>query len=154
MGISSTGTDPETDPNLPGGSCRWMASPAKGRRENIGNGHSHRRPQDFVSQHFVGRLVDNLSGQMTLGETVLIEGRGFAQLEQDSLDDLVAVVLVLLPIGKQRLLAIAVVGPGLPVAEIGVAESVLDDRERGLLGEDFALANGTRQGECTSPGPS
>jgi len=58
----------------PTGHYRWMASPAVDARGNIGIGYSFGGPQDFVGQRFTGRLADDPLGQMTLQETVLVEG--------------------------------------------------------------------------------
>jgi hypothetical protein len=60
----------------PGGDYRWMASPAVDRFGNIGLGYSYGGPAVFPGQRFTGRLADDPLGQMTLGETVLVEGQG------------------------------------------------------------------------------
>ena len=56
--------------------------------------------------------------------------RGLAQLEQDLPDDLVAVPLPLQPVGEQCLLDVAVAVAVLPVAEVGVAQRVLEELRR------------------------
>jgi hypothetical protein len=58
----------------PEGFYRWMASPAIDRKGNIGIGYSFGGPPHFVGQRFTGRFADDPTGQMTLGETVLVEG--------------------------------------------------------------------------------
>ena len=58
----------------PEGFYRWMASPAIDAKGNIGIGYSFGGPPHFAGQRFTGRLADDPKGQMTLGETVLVEG--------------------------------------------------------------------------------
>jgi hypothetical protein len=53
---------------------RWMASPAIDRVGNIGIGYSFGGSPNFAGQRFAGRLAGDPSGQLTLGETVLVEG--------------------------------------------------------------------------------
>ena len=60
----------------PEGFYRWMASPAMDAKGNIGIGYSFGGPPHFAGQRFTGRLADDPKGQLTLGETVLIEGEG------------------------------------------------------------------------------
>lgn len=58
----------------PDGSYRWMASPAIDGRGNIGIGYSFGGTPNFAGQRFAGRTADDLLGQLTLRETVLVEG--------------------------------------------------------------------------------
>ena len=53
---------------------RWMASPAIDRVGNIGIGYSFGGSPNFAGQRFAGRLAGDPPGQLTLGETVLVEG--------------------------------------------------------------------------------
>jgi hypothetical protein len=58
----------------PDGFYRWMASPAIDRRGNIGIGYSFGGTPNFAGQRFAGRLASDPPGQLTLGETVLVQG--------------------------------------------------------------------------------
>jgi hypothetical protein len=58
----------------PEGDFRWMASPAMDGVGNIGIGYSFGGASDFAGQRFAGRLVEDPLGQLTLHETVLVEG--------------------------------------------------------------------------------
>lgn len=60
----------------PDGLYRWMASPAIDKRGNIGIGYSFGGPPHFAGQRFAGRLASDSPGQLTLRETVLVEGEG------------------------------------------------------------------------------
>jgi hypothetical protein len=51
-----------------------MASPAIDRRGNIGIGYSFGGTPHFAGQRFAGRLATDPRGQLTLRETVLVEG--------------------------------------------------------------------------------
>lgn len=53
---------------------RWMASPAMDRKGNIGIGYSFGGPLNFAGQRFSARLANDSPGQLTLKETVMIEG--------------------------------------------------------------------------------
>lgn len=55
---------------------RWMASPAIDRKGNIGIGYSFGGPANFAGQRFAARLANDRLGQLTLQETVLVEGEG------------------------------------------------------------------------------
>ncbi|MGH9872158.1 MAG: hypothetical protein ACRD9S_06780 [Pyrinomonadaceae bacterium] len=55
---------------------RWMASPAMDRKGNIGIGYSFGGTPNFPGQRFAGRLANDPLGQLTLRETVLVEGEG------------------------------------------------------------------------------
>jgi hypothetical protein len=55
---------------------RWMASPAIDRRGNIGIGYSFGGTPSFAGQRFAARLAKDPLGQLTLHETVLVEGEG------------------------------------------------------------------------------
>jgi hypothetical protein len=58
----------------PDGFYRWMASPAIDRLGNIGIGYSFGGTPHYAGQRFAGRLADDPLGQLTLKETILIEG--------------------------------------------------------------------------------
>jgi hypothetical protein len=58
----------------PDGFYRWMASPAMDRNGNIGIGYSFGGPSNFAGQRFAARLANDPRGQLTLRETVLVEG--------------------------------------------------------------------------------
>ncbi|HEU4386733.1 MAG TPA: hypothetical protein VFV34_02970, partial [Blastocatellia bacterium] len=58
------------------GFYRWMASPAVDRSGNIGIGYSFGGTSNFVGQRFAGRLANDPLGQLTLRETVLVDGEG------------------------------------------------------------------------------
>jgi hypothetical protein len=53
---------------------RWMASPAIDRLGNIGIGYSFGGTPNFPGQRFAGRLASDPLGQLTVQETVLVEG--------------------------------------------------------------------------------
>ena len=53
---------------------RWMASPAMDRFGNIGIGYSFGGLPHFAGQRFAGRRANDPLGQLTLRETVLVEG--------------------------------------------------------------------------------
>jgi hypothetical protein len=53
---------------------RWMASPAIDRFGNIGIGYSFGGLPHYPGQRFAGRLANDPLGQLTLRETVLVEG--------------------------------------------------------------------------------
>jgi hypothetical protein len=55
---------------------RWMASPAMDRAGNIGIGYSFGGPDTFAGQRFAARLAGDPPGQLTLRETILVEGDG------------------------------------------------------------------------------
>jgi hypothetical protein len=58
----------------PDGFYRWMASPAIDKRGNIGIGYSFGGTPHFAGQRFAGRRANDPLGQLTLRETVLVEG--------------------------------------------------------------------------------
>lgn len=60
----------------PDNSYRWMASPAIDRKGNIGIGYSFGGPPKFPGQRFAARLANDPLGELTLTETVLVEGEG------------------------------------------------------------------------------
>ena len=60
----------------PEGFYRWMASPAIDARGNIGIGYSFGGTPHFAGQRFAGREANDVKGQLTLGETILVEGEG------------------------------------------------------------------------------
>lgn len=53
---------------------RWMASPAMDRFGNIGIGYSFGGSPNFAGQRFAGRRANDPLGQLSLGETVLVNG--------------------------------------------------------------------------------
>jgi len=53
---------------------RWMASPAIDKKGNIGIGYSFGGSPNYAGQRFAGRLTGDPRGQLTLKETVLVEG--------------------------------------------------------------------------------
>jgi len=53
---------------------RWMASPAIDKKGNIGIGYSFGGAPNFAGQRFAARLAKDPLGQLTLHETVLVEG--------------------------------------------------------------------------------
>ena len=55
---------------------RWMASPAIDRFGNIGIGYSFGGAPNFAGQRFAAREPNDPPGQLTLKETVLVEGEG------------------------------------------------------------------------------
>lgn len=59
----------------PDGSYRWMASPAMDRAGNIAIGYSFGDATHFPGQRIAARLADDLKGELTFGETVLVEGQ-------------------------------------------------------------------------------
>jgi len=58
----------------PDGFFRWMASPAIDRFGNIAIGYSFGGTPNFAGQRFAARLAGDPPGQLTLRETVLVEG--------------------------------------------------------------------------------
>ncbi len=58
----------------PDGLYRWMASPAIDRFGNIAIGYSFGGPPHFAGQRFAARLAGDPPGQLTLRESVLVEG--------------------------------------------------------------------------------
>ena len=58
----------------PDGFYRWMASPAMDKKGNIGIGYSFGGTPNFAGQRFAGRLAKDPLGQLTLKESVLVEG--------------------------------------------------------------------------------
>lgn len=58
----------------PEGNYRWMASPAIDGKGNIGIGYSFGGINDFPGQRFAGRHFGDPLGQLTLKETILVQG--------------------------------------------------------------------------------
>ncbi|MBI1876240.1 MAG: hypothetical protein HYS05_20435 [Acidobacteria bacterium] len=58
----------------PGGFYRWMGSPAIDKNGHIGIGYSFGGSPHLVGQRFAGRLANDPLGQLTMRETVLVEG--------------------------------------------------------------------------------
>lgn len=58
----------------PEGFYRWMASPAIDKLGNIGIGYSFGGTSNFTGQRFAGRQANDPLAQLTLHETVLVEG--------------------------------------------------------------------------------
>ena len=81
----------------PDSSYRWMASGAMDRFGNIGFGYSFGDKTHYPGQRFSGRLASDRIGQLTLRETVLVEGESpqtntlrwqdYAQAAVDPSDD-------------------------------------------------------------------
>jgi hypothetical protein len=80
----------------PDGYFRWMASPAIDRLGNMAIGYSFGGTPHFVGQRFAARAANDPPGQLTLRETVLVEGEGsqnamrwedYAQTAMDPSDD-------------------------------------------------------------------
>ena len=61
---------------------RWMASPAMDRFGNIGIGYSFGGSPNFAGQRFAGRTANDPLGELSLGETVLVEGEGSQNAER------------------------------------------------------------------------
>jgi hypothetical protein len=59
----------------PEGLYRWMASPAIDRSGNIGIGYSFGGTPHFAGQRFAARLANDPLGQLTLRESILVEGQ-------------------------------------------------------------------------------
>jgi hypothetical protein len=55
---------------------RWMASPAIDKKGNIGIGYSFGGSPNFPGQRFAARLANDPLGQLTLEESVLVNGEG------------------------------------------------------------------------------
>ena len=60
----------------PDGFYRWLPSPAIDRFGNIGIGYSFGGTPHYAGQRFAGRLAADTLGQLTLKETLLVEGEG------------------------------------------------------------------------------
>jgi len=60
----------------PDSGFRWMGSPAIDRYGNIGIGYSYGGEKDFPGQRFAGRVASDPLGQLTVKETVLVQGEG------------------------------------------------------------------------------
>jgi hypothetical protein len=58
----------------PGGFYRWMPSPALDAAGNLGIGYTFGGAPHFPGQRFAGRRADDVPGQLTLHERVLVEG--------------------------------------------------------------------------------
>ena len=58
----------------PDGFYRWMPSPAMDGAGNIVIGYSFGGTPHFAGQRFAGRRAGDPAGQLTLAETVLVEG--------------------------------------------------------------------------------
>jgi hypothetical protein len=58
----------------PGGFFRWMASAAMDKLGNIGIGYSFGGSPNFAGQRLAGRTASDPKGQLTLKETILVEG--------------------------------------------------------------------------------
>ncbi len=59
-----------------GASFRWMGSPAIDKFGNLGVGYSFGGTPHFAGQRFAGRLAADPLNQLTLKESVLVEGEG------------------------------------------------------------------------------
>jgi len=81
----------------PDGCYRWMASIGIDRLGNIGVGYSFGGTPAYPGQRFAGRVAGDAPGQLTLRETVLVEGQDaqtntlrwedYTTLAQDPSDD-------------------------------------------------------------------
>jgi hypothetical protein len=80
----------------PDNAFRWMASPAMDKKGNIGIGYSFGDKTNFAGQRFAGRLANDPLGQLSLKETILVEGQAaqngvrwedYAQTAVDPSDD-------------------------------------------------------------------
>ena len=60
----------------PGGNYRWMPSAGMDKDGNIGIGYSYGGPDVFPGQRFAARLANDPKGQLTMKESVLVEGEG------------------------------------------------------------------------------
>jgi len=69
---SSTSTPVHPSTSAP--SFRWMASPAIDKSGHIGIGYSFGGTPHFAGQRFAARLAGDPPGQLTLRESVLVEG--------------------------------------------------------------------------------
>ncbi|HEX3880167.1 MAG TPA: hypothetical protein VHW24_24465, partial [Bryobacteraceae bacterium] len=58
---------------------RWMPSGAMDRLGDIGYGYSFGGPPHYVGQRFAVRMAGDALGQLTVQETVLVEGKGVQQ---------------------------------------------------------------------------
>ncbi len=58
----------------PDAGFRWMGSPAMDRQGNIGIGYSFGSATAFAGQRFAARRAGDPVGQLTLAETVLVQG--------------------------------------------------------------------------------
>ncbi len=58
----------------PDGGYRWMGSIAMDRRGDIGVGYSYGSASSYPGQRFAARLTNDPKGQMTLHETLLVQG--------------------------------------------------------------------------------
>jgi hypothetical protein len=69
------GTYAPNAPNAPNApSFRWMASPAIDKRGNIGIGYSYGDASNFAGQRFAARRAGDPLGQLTLRESILVQG--------------------------------------------------------------------------------
>ncbi len=75
--------NPKGDPTLfqqgtyaPDESYRWMASAGMDRMGNIGIGYSFGGISNFVGQRFAARMAGDPLGQLSVQETILVEGKG------------------------------------------------------------------------------
>ncbi len=60
----------------PGGNYRWMPSAGMDKDGNIGIGYSYGGPEIFPGQRFAARLANDPKGQLTMKESVLVDGEG------------------------------------------------------------------------------
>ena len=70
LAAAASAAEPGIEPTI------TMASPAIDRLGNIGIGYSFGGTPNFAGQRFAGRLAKDPLGQLTLKETVLVEGEG------------------------------------------------------------------------------
>jgi hypothetical protein len=60
----------------PGGNYRWMPSAGMDKDGNVGIGYSYGGPDIFPGQRFAARLANDPKGQLTMKESVLVDGEG------------------------------------------------------------------------------
>ena len=73
--LHQQGTYAPNAPNAPyAPSFRWMASPAIDKRGNIGIGYSYGDASNFAGQRFAARRAGDPPGQLTLRESILVQG--------------------------------------------------------------------------------
>jgi hypothetical protein len=76
----------------PDGFYRWMGSIGMDRQGNIGIGYSFGGTPNFAGQRFAARLAKDPKGQLTLGETVLVQGEA-AQTTNSRWEDYTTVAM-------------------------------------------------------------
>lgn len=72
--LHQQGTYAPSHPRTSAPTFRWMASPAIDKAGNIGIGYSFGDAAHFAGQRFAARRAGDPLGQLTLGESILVEG--------------------------------------------------------------------------------